>query len=160
MAVEVTDAPDRHRWEARIDGELVGFAQYEREDGAITFFHTEVEREGAGVGTALVRASLDAARGAGSGCTPCAPSTPDGSSATPSTATSSTTGPRASAKRTETGTRAESVRRPCSAAPGFDPKPSNSSRIGPHMTGHRPETPSDPVESAIGTPPAFPRPPR
>ncbi|MFB9659769.1 GNAT family N-acetyltransferase [Glycomyces mayteni] len=73
MAVEVTDAPDRHRWEARIDGELVGFAQYEREDGAITFFHTEVEREGAGVGTALVRASLDAARGAGERVHPVCP---------------------------------------------------------------------------------------
>ncbi|GAA1671597.1 GNAT family N-acetyltransferase [Glycomyces endophyticus] len=73
MTVEVTDAPEQHRWEARIDGELVGFAQYKRHDGAITFFHTEVEREGAGVGTALVRASLDAAREAGEQVHPVCP---------------------------------------------------------------------------------------
>ncbi|RRS01751.1 GNAT family N-acetyltransferase [Glycomyces terrestris] len=73
MAVEVTDAPDRQRWEARIDGELVGFAQYKRHDGVITFFHTEVEREGAGIGSALVRASLAAAREAGEQVHPVCP---------------------------------------------------------------------------------------
>ncbi len=64
MTVEVTDAPERDRWEARIDGELVGFAQYKRHDGMITFFHTVVEREGEGIAGALARASLDAARAA------------------------------------------------------------------------------------------------
>ncbi|GAA2286828.1 GNAT family N-acetyltransferase [Glycomyces scopariae] len=73
MTVEVTDAPEQHRWEARIDGELVGFAQYKRHDDVITFFHTEVEREGAGVGGALVRTSLDAARAAGEQVHPVCP---------------------------------------------------------------------------------------
>lgn len=73
MTVVVTDAPDQQRWEARIDGELVGFAQYKRHDGAITFFHTEVEREGAGIGTALVRTSLDAARTVGARVHPVCP---------------------------------------------------------------------------------------
>lgn len=69
MTVEVTDAPDRDRWEARIDGELVGYAQYKQHDGMITFFHTTVEGtaegEGEDIGDALARTSLDAARAEG-----------------------------------------------------------------------------------------------
>ncbi|MQM24638.1 GNAT family N-acetyltransferase [Glycomyces albidus] len=65
MTVEVTDAPERDRWEARIDGDLVGYAQYKRHDGMITFFHTVVEREGEGIGSELARTSLDAARSQG-----------------------------------------------------------------------------------------------
>ncbi|MFF5259883.1 GNAT family N-acetyltransferase [Actinomadura viridis] len=65
--VEVTDNPGKDRYEARLDGNLVGFAQYIRTDELIAFVHTEVERayEGRGVGSALVRASLDAARADG-----------------------------------------------------------------------------------------------
>ena len=67
MAVKVTDVPEQHRYEARIDGELVGFAEYRRGEGTITFTHDEVDEgaQGAGVGSALARYSLDAARAAG-----------------------------------------------------------------------------------------------
>ncbi|WP_030159584.1 GNAT family N-acetyltransferase [Glycomyces sp. NRRL B-16210] len=67
MTVEVTDAPDRNRYEARIDGELAGFAEYVREAELITFTHTEVDdaHKGSGTASALARFSLDAAREAG-----------------------------------------------------------------------------------------------
>ncbi len=67
MNLTVTDAPDRQRFEAWIDGELAGFASYLRRDGLIVFPHTEVERafQGHGVASALARAAFDdaAARG-------------------------------------------------------------------------------------------------
>ncbi|MBG6092999.1 GNAT family N-acetyltransferase [Actinomadura viridis] len=65
--VEVTDNPGESRYEARLEGNLAGIAQYIRTDELIAFVHTEVERayEGRGVGSALVRASLDAARADG-----------------------------------------------------------------------------------------------
>ncbi|HUK68401.1 MAG TPA: GNAT family N-acetyltransferase [Streptosporangiaceae bacterium] len=67
MTVEVTDAEDRHRFEAFLDGKLAGFAEYIRRDNVIVLPHTEVEPEfeGHGVGGALARAALDdaAARG-------------------------------------------------------------------------------------------------
>lgn len=65
--VEVADNRSAQRFEARLDGELAGFAEY-RLDGAVyTFTHTEVDDsfEGRGVGGALVRSSLDAVRAAG-----------------------------------------------------------------------------------------------
>ena len=63
-AVEVTDDPRAGRYEARIGGEVAGIARYLRAEGLIAFVHTEVEPryEGRGVGGALARASLDAAR--------------------------------------------------------------------------------------------------
>lgn len=75
MTVDVTDAPDRHRYEARIDGELAGFAEYRRRDGVITFTHTDVDSaaQGSGVASALARASLDAAREAGDSVEPVCP---------------------------------------------------------------------------------------
>ncbi|MEV2229156.1 GNAT family N-acetyltransferase [Streptomyces phaeochromogenes] len=69
MAIEISDKPEARRYEARIDGAptVAGFAQYIRTDELIAFVHTEVspESEGKGVGSALVRASLDEARAAG-----------------------------------------------------------------------------------------------
>jgi uncharacterized protein len=61
MTTEVTDAPDRHRYEATVDGTLAGFAQYREVDGARVFTHTEVfdAYEGKGVGGALARGALD-----------------------------------------------------------------------------------------------------
>lgn len=75
MAVEVTDAPERSRYEARIGGETVGFADYRRKDGTITFSHTHVEEsaQDAGVGSALARYSLDEARAAGERVVPVCP---------------------------------------------------------------------------------------
>jgi predicted GNAT family acetyltransferase len=60
-AVEVTDAPDQSRYEARVDGELAGFAAYRMRGERIVLTHTEVDPayEGKGVGTALARAALD-----------------------------------------------------------------------------------------------------
>src|SRR5437899_2636648 len=64
---EVTDAPAAKRYEARVDGELAGVAEYIRTHDVIAFVHTEVDPsyEGRGVGAALVKASLDEARAAG-----------------------------------------------------------------------------------------------
>ncbi|MCD0443382.1 N-acetyltransferase [Glycomyces sp. A-F 0318] len=75
MAVEVTDVPEQSRYEARIDGETVGFADYRRKDGTITFSSTHVEEsaQDAGVGSALARHSLDAARAAGEQVVPVCP---------------------------------------------------------------------------------------
>ncbi|MGI5130815.1 GNAT family N-acetyltransferase [Pseudonocardia sp. CA-107938] len=63
----VADAPDRHRFEITVDGELAGFAEYRLRDDHITFVHTEIDDAFAGKGLAgvLVRAALDDVRGRG-----------------------------------------------------------------------------------------------
>lgn len=65
--LEVRDNPDASRFEVRVDGELVGFAEYRLTDTQILFTHTEVDpaHGGRGVGGALVRAALDAVRAEG-----------------------------------------------------------------------------------------------
>ena len=62
--VEVQDNPAEQRWEARIDGELAGFAVYRLSGDTVDFVHTEVDDrfEGHGVGSTLARTALDAAR--------------------------------------------------------------------------------------------------
>lgn len=62
--VTVLGAPDRGRFEVRVDGSLAGFADYERRDGRIVFTHTEVDDayEGRGLGSALASGALDSAR--------------------------------------------------------------------------------------------------
>ncbi|MGD6741113.1 GNAT family N-acetyltransferase [Streptomyces sp. BH106] len=69
MAIAITDSPDDNRYEARIDGRRAGIAEYMRtkESGLVVFTHTEVDPEynGQGVGSALARAALDAARADG-----------------------------------------------------------------------------------------------
>lgn len=74
MAVEVTDAADRHRYEAR-DGQLLGFADYQKTPQLIVFTHTIVEpaHEGRGVGSTLVRAALDHVRDQGLAVLPLCP---------------------------------------------------------------------------------------
>lgn len=74
-APTVRDVPEAERWEARFGSDLAGFAQYVRNDKLIAFVHTEVYPafEGRGVGGALVRASLDAARAAGARVIPLCP---------------------------------------------------------------------------------------
>ena len=59
--VEVTRNEDEHRWEARVGGELAGFAAYQLTDELVVFTHTEVDPafEGKGVGGALARSALD-----------------------------------------------------------------------------------------------------
>jgi uncharacterized protein len=65
--VSVRDNPEHNRFEAYVDGRLAGFSVYAISDGVITFTHTEVDDafEGRGVGSALVRASLDQVRSGG-----------------------------------------------------------------------------------------------
>jgi predicted GNAT family acetyltransferase len=65
--VQVTDNPGESRFEARVDGELAGFAEYQTADDLITFTHTEVfdAYEGQGVGSALARGALDDVRADG-----------------------------------------------------------------------------------------------
>ena len=65
--VVVTRNEDEHRWEARIGGELAGFAAYQLTDELIVFTHTEVDDafEGHGVGSILARAALDDVRADG-----------------------------------------------------------------------------------------------
>jgi uncharacterized protein len=60
--------PAEHRYEAHIDGELAGFAEYQLTDAMIVFTHTEVLEafEGKGVGSALARFALDDVRADGS----------------------------------------------------------------------------------------------
>ena len=62
--VQVSDNPDEQRYEARVGGDLAGFAVYRRQPGRITFVHTEVDPafEGRGVGGALARFALDGLR--------------------------------------------------------------------------------------------------
>ena len=59
--VEVRDNPDESRFEAYVDGALAGFSAYVVGAGTVNFVHTEVDDafEGQGVGSALVRQSLD-----------------------------------------------------------------------------------------------------
>lgn len=66
--VTVTNNPDEKRYEARVDSELAGFAEYQLTDQLIVFTHTEVDPafEGKGVGGALARFALDDVREQGS----------------------------------------------------------------------------------------------
>ena len=75
MEIEVVDAPERHRFEARVDGELAGFIAYQVRSDAIDLIHTEVKPafEGKGVGGSLVRQVLDGIRDRGGAMIPTCP---------------------------------------------------------------------------------------
>lgn len=75
MDITVTDAPARHRYEARAGDGLAGFVAYRRQGDVITLVHTEVDEayEGKGVGGALVRGALDDARSRGLAVVPVCP---------------------------------------------------------------------------------------
>jgi predicted GNAT family acetyltransferase len=64
MTDQVTDDKEQSRYEIRRDGELLGFAAYQRTDHMVVFTHTEVDPslEGQGVGGRLVQAALDDVR--------------------------------------------------------------------------------------------------
>ena len=66
-ALDITDQPEAHRYEARKGGELAAIAEYNLLTDAIMFTHTEVMPafEGQGVGSAIARHVLDAARARG-----------------------------------------------------------------------------------------------
>ncbi|MEV0668056.1 GNAT family N-acetyltransferase [Actinomadura luteofluorescens] len=75
MSTEITDNAEQGRYEIRLDGELAGFAEYERGEGAVVFTHTEVDSafEGKGVGGALARGALDDVRSQGLSVVPLCP---------------------------------------------------------------------------------------
>jgi uncharacterized protein len=67
MATEplvVHDNPDRHRFEISLGDGSTAIAEYTLSEGEILFTHTEVPEghESQGIGTALIRFALDAAR--------------------------------------------------------------------------------------------------
>lgn len=68
---EIVDVPERRRFEARLDGEVVAFSEYRLVGDRIVFLHTETEPEleGRGIGGALVRGALDQVRERGLGVT-------------------------------------------------------------------------------------------
>ncbi|WOQ16567.1 GNAT family N-acetyltransferase [Raineyella sp. W15-4] len=65
--VIVTRNESEGRYEARVDGELAGFAEYQLATNLIVFTHTETRPafEGKGVGSALARTALDEVRAEG-----------------------------------------------------------------------------------------------
>ena len=66
--IEVTDAPERDRYEVTVDGEMVGLLDYRRgREGALHLTHAEVSPTvgGQGIGSALVRGALDDLAGRG-----------------------------------------------------------------------------------------------
>ena len=65
--VVVTDNPEQSRYEAHLDGELAGIAEYHLTKSSIVFTHTEVldAFAGNGVGSALARHALDDVRAKG-----------------------------------------------------------------------------------------------
>lgn len=62
--ISISDNPDAGRYEARIGGAVVGYAQYQLTTELIVFTHTEVVPacEGKGVGSALPQFALDDVR--------------------------------------------------------------------------------------------------
>ena len=66
MSNNVRDNNKLHRFELDTDGHIA-FSEYKRTDGMLTIRHTEVpkELEGRGIGSALIRGVLDAARAEG-----------------------------------------------------------------------------------------------
>ncbi len=63
MDPDIRDNPARHRYELTVD-DATAFVTYRRQDGVITFVHTEVpsSMESRGIGSRLARHVLDAAR--------------------------------------------------------------------------------------------------
>jgi predicted GNAT family acetyltransferase len=63
----VEDNPAAQRYEARLDGRVVGFSEYRRVRGRVIFFHTEVDEafEGKGIGSGLAAGTLDDIRARG-----------------------------------------------------------------------------------------------
>lgn len=73
--LEIANNEADRRWEARLDGELAGYAEYRAAGNSVVFTHTVVETrfEGRGVGSGLAGAALDAALAAGRRIVPYCP---------------------------------------------------------------------------------------
>jgi predicted GNAT family acetyltransferase len=63
----VIDIPDHGRYEATLDGEIVGVLEYRRRDGLIVYDHAEtmIPFRGRGIAAQVVEAALIAARAEG-----------------------------------------------------------------------------------------------
>src|ERR1051326_3082570 len=72
MDVSTRHAPDHHRYELIVDGELCGIAEYVEAGERVVFTHTEIvpQLRGGGLGEILVRAALDDVRSRGRTVTP------------------------------------------------------------------------------------------
>ena len=64
MQIRVQDNPGAGRFEISVDGQVVGFADYTVREGVMTMPHTVVDPAygGRGLGTELVRVTLEEAR--------------------------------------------------------------------------------------------------
>jgi uncharacterized protein len=67
MSRIVEDNPGERRFELRVDGELVGWSDYRPAGDSVIVAHTGIDerREGEGLGSVLVRATLDHIRASG-----------------------------------------------------------------------------------------------
>ena len=65
--VRTSHNPGESRYEAHLDGELAGFAEYVVKDDLVFLTHTEVDDrfEGRGVGSSIARAALEDVRSQG-----------------------------------------------------------------------------------------------
>lgn len=71
----VRDNPEEHRYELVVDDQIAGFILYEQRDDHFWLVHTEIEEayQGAGVGSVLVRETLDHLRSRGALVVPTCP---------------------------------------------------------------------------------------
>lgn len=71
----ISNNSEAERFEAHVDGELAGYAEYRLRDDEIAFTHTEVDSAfgGRGVGSNLIRSSVDQARDRGLRVVPLCP---------------------------------------------------------------------------------------
>jgi predicted GNAT family acetyltransferase len=65
--VRVVDNPAERRYEAQLDGRVVGFSEYNLAGDRIVFLHTEVDPsvKGLGIGSRLAAGELDDVRARG-----------------------------------------------------------------------------------------------
>ncbi len=72
---KVTDNPSENRFELRMDGELVGYAEYLPAGDSVIIAHTEVAdgHEGEGLGGVLVRESFERIHAGGKTVIPTCP---------------------------------------------------------------------------------------
>ncbi|WP_117215431.1 GNAT family N-acetyltransferase [Allorhizocola rhizosphaerae] len=76
MGIDVRDAPELERFEARDDdGQPAGFVTYQVTGSVIVYTHTEVKQafQGQGVGSALARAVMEDAKARGRTVVPMCP---------------------------------------------------------------------------------------
>jgi predicted GNAT family acetyltransferase len=75
MEPRVVDDSASGRFEILVDGQVAGFAAYQRTSSALLFTHTEIDSryEGRGLGSTVARAALDAARNQRSSVLPFCP---------------------------------------------------------------------------------------